>query len=241
MDFTPNCSPFFSHAGTFVIGTLRSNRAPRLTGCGVSVIHRPARLGLEHVCEVVGHERLEVGQIVAVVPRNRAATQPRAEESAATTIDSGTSRSRACSAATWTSASVRRLPACTSSAGSGAECGGGGGGVFTGDSVSVTRFRVQASGVTLFFLPERQLLGSHHSDHRGRRQPRLGGNEPHLDAGYSLHGWNYFCKRKAPCAKTRGGIVAHERTLAVARGNLKRLKCPSPKRPSSPTPFSLLP
>src|SRR6266851_8069472 len=87
-----------------------------------------------------------------------AATQPRAEESAATTIDSGTSRSRACSAATWTSASVRRAPARASSRGSRS----GGGGVFTGDSVSVTRFRVQASGVTLFFLPERQLLGSHH-------------------------------------------------------------------------------
>src|SRR6266516_379921 len=113
-----------------------------------------------------------------------AATQPSAEESA-TTTDSETPRSRACSAATCTNASVRRAPARVSSRGSRS----GGGGVFTGDSVSVTRFRVQASGVTLFFLPERQLLGSHHSAHRGRRQPRLGGNEPHLDAGYSLHGW----------------------------------------------------
>src|SRR6266404_6826934 len=92
-----------------------------------------------------------------------AATQPSAEESAATTTDSGTSRSRACSAATWTSASVRRAPARASSRGSRS----GGGGVFTGDSASVTRFRVQASGVTLFFLPEQQLLGSHHQTTAG--------------------------------------------------------------------------
>src|SRR6266481_8163012 len=59
-----------------------------------------------------------------------AATQPRAEESAATTIDSGTSRSRACSAATWTSASVKRAPARRSE---GATDTGGDGGLFTGD------------------------------------------------------------------------------------------------------------
>src|SRR5204862_7965261 len=166
-----------------------------------------------------------------------AATQPSAEESAATTTDSGTSRSRACSAATWTSASVKRGPARRSE---GATDTGGDGGLFTGDDPSVTRSRVQRPGRRSCFSPSLTARTAS-SNHRGRRQPRLGGNEPHLDAGYSLHGWNYFCKRKAPCAKTRGGIVAHERTLAVARGNLKRLKCPSPKRPSSPTPFSLLP
>src|SRR5437773_9238417 len=103
-----------------------------------------------------------------------AATQPSAEESAATTTESGTSRSRACSAATWTSASVRRAPARASSRGSRS----GGGGVFTGDSVSVTRFRVQASGVTLFFLPERQLLGSHHQTTVGVVSLGWGGMNP---------------------------------------------------------------
>src|SRR2546427_6146876 len=90
--------------------------------------------------------------------------QPSAEESAATTTESDTPRSRACSAATCTSASVRRAPARASSRGSRS---GGGGGVFTGDSASVTRFRVQASGVTLLFLPEQQLLGSHHQTTAG--------------------------------------------------------------------------
>src|SRR2546428_4928375 len=160
-----------------------------------------------------------------------AATQPSAEESAATTTESGTSWSRACSAATCTSASVRRLPACTSSAGSGAECGGGSGGLFTGDSFCHPFLRPSERGDALLFS-RASIARVASSNHPGRRQPRLGGNEPHLDAGYSLHGWNYFCKRKAPCAKTRGGIVAHERTLAVARGNLKRLNGPSPMRPS---------
>src|SRR5207245_2644971 len=71
VDFTPNCSPFFSHAGTFVIGTLRSNRAPRLTGCGASVVDGPSRLGLEYAGEVVGHELLVASEVEAVVPRNR--------------------------------------------------------------------------------------------------------------------------------------------------------------------------
>src|SRR2546425_1990673 len=164
-----------------------------------------------------------------------AATQPSAEESAATTIDSGTSRSRACSAATWTSASVKRAPARRSE---GATDTGGDGGLFTGDDPSVTRIRVQRYRGDVLVLVRALPLEPHHSDHRGRRQPRLGGNEPHLDAGYSLHGRNHFCKRKAPRAKARGGIVAHERTLAVARGNLKRLKCPSPKRPPSPHRFA---
>src|SRR2546428_7355059 len=91
-----------------------------------------------------------------------AATQPSAEESAATTTESGTSWSRACSAATCTNASVRRLPACTSSAGSGAECGGGTGALFTGDSLLSPVFASSDTGMTFLFLPEHQLLGSHH-------------------------------------------------------------------------------
>src|SRR2546425_3224555 len=58
--------------------------------------------------------------------------QPSAEESAATTTESGTSWSRACSAATCTSASVRRAPACVSSRGSRS---GDSGGFFTQHSV----------------------------------------------------------------------------------------------------------
>src|SRR2546422_4362813 len=100
--------------------------------------------------------------------------QPSAEESAATTTESDTPRSRACSAATCTSASVRRAPARASSRGSRS----GGGGVFTGDIPSVTRFRVQASGVTLFFLPERQLLGSHHQTTVGVVSLGWGGMNP---------------------------------------------------------------
>src|SRR5438128_10872258 len=129
-----------------------------------------------------------------------AATQPSAEESAATTTDSDTPRSRACSAATFTNASVRRAPARASSRGSRS---GGGGGVFTGDSASVTRFRVQRYRGDVLVLVRALPLEPHHSDHRGRRQPRLGGDEPHLDAEYSLHGRNCFCKRKARRAEPR--------------------------------------
>src|SRR5213078_4011796 len=69
---------------------------------------------------------------------------------------------------------------------------------------SVTRFRVQRYRGDVLVLVRALPLEPHYSDHRGRRQPRLGGNEPHLDAGYSLHGRNYFCKRKAPHARRRG-------------------------------------
>src|SRR2546422_5471843 len=147
--------------------------------------------------------------------------QPSAEESAATTTESDTPRSRACSAATCTSASVRRAPARASSRGSSS---GGDGGLFTGDILLSPALASSDRGDALLFT-RASIARVASSNHRGRRQPRLGGNEPHLDAGYSLHGRNCFCKRKAPRAKARGGIVAHERTLAVARGNLKRLKC----------------
>src|SRR5438128_3593260 len=60
-----------------------------------------------------------------------AATQPSAEDSAATTTESGTSWSRACSAATRTNVSVRRAPARVSSRARSS----GGGGFFTHHSV----------------------------------------------------------------------------------------------------------
>src|SRR2546422_10575485 len=156
--------------------------------------------------------------------------QPSAEESAATTTESDTPRSRACSAATCTSASVRRAPARASSRGSRSR----GGGVFTGDIPSVTRFRVQASGVTLFFLPEQQLLGSHHQTTVGVVSLGWGGMNPISMQGKYIRTELLLQAKSATRETARGGIVAHERTLAVARGNLKRLKCPSPKRPPSP-------
>ena len=56
-----------------MIGTLRRNRAPRLTGRGASVINGLARLGLEDADEVRGDELLVVPEVEAVRPGYRRA------------------------------------------------------------------------------------------------------------------------------------------------------------------------
>src|SRR2546430_784673 len=83
------------------------------------------------------------------------------------TSNSSTSRSRACSAATWTSASVKRAPARRSE---GATDTGGDGGLFTGDILLSPALASSDRGGVLVLV--RALpLEPHHSDHRGRRQP----------------------------------------------------------------------